>query len=470
MSIRARLALWYGTLLALVLAVALGSAYFAHQDEHIQAIDAELTRIEEGGTLRVASAYAEGRPLGTVELSVPGHDHGLYLADAASGRVLASAGTLTAPAAERLRVMPDGAATSTVHGQTLRVLVRAVDGVPNVRLVATTSLAALENTLGQLRILLLSIALAGVSVALVGGWAIAGGALRPVALLTGTARAIARSREFARRLPIPARRDELGELARTLNDMLASLDAAYELEQRFVSDASHELRTPLTTVHANAELLVQDDADPVERREAARQILREAARLSRLVGELLAIARADAETEPLQRSRVELDEVLMEAFAELRTQTDRRLRVVALDEAPVAGDRGALKQVVLTLIDNALRYTPSDRSIDVSVGIEDGSAALRVDDDGIGMDATDEAHAFERFYRGRAARKMAPDGTGLGLAIARWIVERHGGTIQLRPRAPRGTSAVVRLPLARGTAPTAARDPAAEARPVPTEG
>lgn len=348
--------------------------------------------------------------------------------------------------------LPDGITTVTGDDARRRVLVRTVEGVSDVRLVISMSLAELDASLARLRTLLAALAVGGISLALLGGWTIAGAALRPIAILTETARSIADSRAFSQRVPAIARRDELGQLARTFNDMLGSLESAHQLQQRFVSDTSHELRTPLTTVHGNAELLAQDDADPAERREAVAQILRETRRLTRLIDDLLVLARADAAGDPVEATCVELDELLMEAFAELRPQAGDRLKVLDLDEAPLLGERDRLKQLVLILVDNALRYTPADGTVEAAVSVDDGTVVLRVDDTGIGIDPEVEAHAFDRFYRGDAARRLGTEGTGLGLSIAHWIVERHGGSIQLLARSPRGTRAVVRLPRARSDA------------------
>lgn len=294
------------------------------------------------------------------------------------------------------------------------------------------------------------IALAGLAVALAGGWLIGRSALRPVAMITETARAIADSGEFSRRVPSIDQRDEIGLLARTFDEMLDSLDAAYHVQQRFLADASHELRTPLSTIQGSAEILGSGDADAAERAEALARIARESRRMSRLVDDLLVLARADAGAEPMRAQDVALDEVVMEAFDELRPVAGRRLRVTALEEVVVRGERDRLKQLVMILLDNALRYTPGDGRIEVTV-VRDGARGLiRVDDEGIGLTPAVAGRAFERFYRGEAARRADPAGTGLGLSIARWIVDRHGGAIALQPRTGRGTSAVVRLPSAAG--------------------
>jgi signal transduction histidine kinase len=197
---------------------------------------------------------------------------------------------------------------------------------------------------------------------------------------------------------------------------------------------------------SNAELLAADDTDPAGQRVAIAQIRRETERLSRLVDELLVLARADA-LEAFEPRPVQLDEVLMETFADLQGIAGRRLRVSAIDAVTVGGEPDRLKQLVLVLLDNALRYAP-DGTVDVSIADDGRDAVLRVEDDGIGIAVSDLPHVFERFYRGDAARRIDASGSGLGLPIARWIVERHGGEIRIESRTRHGTRVTVRVPLA----------------------
>lgn len=308
---------------------------------------------------------------------------------------------------------------------------------------------AFQASLERLRLILMVVGAVGVTVAVLVGWVISGGALRPVRLITETARAIALSRGFSRRIDVRENaRDELAELGRTFNDMLASLDDAYRRQQRFVADVSHELRTPLTSIQGDLELLARDIPDR-DRAATIAEALREARRLARLVDDLLVLVRADAGPQPFLPKPVQLDEVAMEVFRELHAQAGQRFEVVDLDEARVLGERDRLKQLVLILADNALRYAP-DGSVRLSVGVERSQAVLRVEDEGIGISPEVARRAFERFFRGEAAQRLDPGGTGLGLAIARWIVERHGGTIALERREPQGTRAIVRLPAAEG--------------------
>jgi signal transduction histidine kinase len=229
--------------------------------------------------------------------------------------------------------------------------------------------------------------------------------------------------------------------------MLASLDDSYRQQQRFVGDVSHELRTPLTTIRGNAELLASGETSAEEQREAIDQIRREIERLSRLVDELLVLARADA-VEAFAPRTVQLDEVLMETFADLRGVAGRRLRVNDIDAVTVSGERDRLKQLMLVLLDNALRYTPQG-TVHASIGDDGTDAVLRVEDDGVGIAVSELPHVFERFYRGDAARRIDGSGSGLGLPIARWIVERHGGQIRIESRPSHGTLVTVRMPLVR---------------------
>ncbi len=306
--------------------------------------------------------------------------------------------------------------------------------------------AAFEASLERLRLTLIAVGAVGVTVAVAGGWAISAGALRPIAKMTETARAIALSRGFAHRIEVrEAGRDELSELGRTFNQMLASLDDAYRRQQRFVADVSHELRTPLTAIQGDLELLVRRQLSPTEAEAALAEAHRESRRLARLVDDLLVLARADSGPQPFVPHPVQLDEVVMEVFRELRTQAGSRLRVVELEAGLVLGERDRLKQLVLILVDNALSYTPAPGEVRLALHRDGPQTVLVVDDDGIGISEDTATRAFERFYRGAEAQRVDPGGTGLGLSIAKWIVERHGGTLSLRSRAPRGTTVTVRL-------------------------
>ena len=331
-----------------------------------------------------------------------------------------------------------------------RVAVRAVrlEPVGDIHVLYARPLSAVDHTLNRVRFLLLLGVLGGAVLALLAGLYVARRAMRPIAELTDVAREIERTRDPSRRLPFPEAEDEVAELARTLDGMLAALDAsrseteAMLIRQReFIADASHELRTPLTSVLANLELLSEELAG--EQADTAHAALRSTRRMRRLVGDLLLLARADAErTQP--RRPTDLAAVLVEAAGELEPVAEGHELTVEAEPAVVSGARDDLHRLTLNLLENAIRHTPPGTRIRASTAALDGMAVLTVEDDGPGIPPELERRVFERFVRGaRDGRR----GSGLGLAIVRAVVESHGGNVQLeRPEVGSGTRIVIRLP------------------------
>jgi two-component system, OmpR family, sensor kinase len=325
-----------------------------------------------------------------------------------------------------------------------------------------------EETLATLRLALGGgIATSMVLSALL-GLLVARAALRPIDRLTREAEQIGRSQDFGRRVTSKGF-DEVGRLATTFNEMLVQLQSSYaalqtvndrlaaalESQRRFVADASHELRTPLTTVRGNASLLGRyDQLTPEDRTAVVEQIASESDRMSRLVGDLLTLARADA-GQSLRHQPVALGPLLEDVARQGRVLAEGRVAVstvhVATEEtATVSGDPDALRQLFLLLVDNAVKYTPAGGSVTVGMRIEAGHGSERlakvsVVDTGIGIGPEDLPHIFDRFYRADRARQTG--GTGLGLAIGKWIAEAHGGAIQVESEIGTGSVFTVALPL-----------------------
>jgi signal transduction histidine kinase len=270
--------------------------------------------------------------------------------------------------------------------------------------------------------------------------------LHPVTILTNAAEAIAESRQFSRRVADAQHRDELGRLARTFNAMLASLQDAYESQVRFVSAASHELRAPLTVIQANLDLLQGAKLSSGERETSIAEASAEANRMTRLVGDLLLLARADAGV-PIRRDSVELDRVVLEVLGEARHLTrGQRIEVINIEPAVVRGDRDRLKQLFLNIVENSIKYTPPTGNIGVEINLSNREAVVVIRDTGVGISAEDLPRVFDRFYRADPARSRDPGGSGLGLAIAQWVAAEHGGTIELKSRPGEGTIVSIRLP------------------------
>jgi signal transduction histidine kinase len=281
----------------------------------------------------------------------------------------------------------------------------------------------IDGTLATTRRIILVCALVAAALAALLATLLAGRALRPLRRLSGGARAIERSGDGSARLPAPAALDEVGELAATLNAMLASLERARASEQRFVADASHELRTPLTALRGNAAYVARHGADPA----AIADIEADAARLSALLDDLLALAREDA------AAPAHGDPVALEAVARAVAATDRDAVVVVeagAEGVSATGERDALERAVSNLVRNARTHGPADGRITVTVGRDrdHDRARIGVSDDGPGPGPESAEHVFERFWRAPSARG---EGSGLGLAIVRAIAERHGGSVRV---------------------------------------
>ncbi len=484
-SLRFRLALWYAALLGVILIVTSLLSYSFHSASHYDEVDRSLvgTAIHASSQLRDAGdgyRLNEGVQLPPVEEFVS-PDVWVRLYDA-EGRLLSSSANAPRNSPPDPRVVassprvpesggvlgwlvhplvnvgqpavyheggfvsitdPKGGGRTRIHGMAL------LSGDQAVAYLETgASLVHLDASMERLGLLLLVTCSLGLLAALFGGWAIAAGALRPVSTMATVARSIASSRGFSRRLSPLERRDELGQLATAFNGMLTSLEEAYRTQQRFVADASHELRAPLTALQGNLELLERaPDLPDAEKAEMVACLRQEIGRMGRLVSDLLALAHADAGQKLVSKKLVELDRLLLEAFRDARgLAKGQRLSVGELDQLQVVGDPDRLKQLLVILMDNALKYTPTGGEVSLGLRRSGGIVELTVKDTGIGISAEDLPHIFERFYRADKARSRDLGGSGLGLSIAKWIVEQHGGSISVSSIPGSGSTFTVCLP------------------------
>jgi len=347
-------------------------------------------------------------------------------------------------------------------------------------LLVAKSLSDVDATLLLLRALLLLCGIATLVGTLIASWLIATRVLRPLSALVTTARSIAASTargtrlgNLSQRVPRPRGRDEMVQVVEAFNEMLASLESATQAQRRFVADASHELRAPLTTMQGNLAFLQRhlDELPPEERRTMLADAHGETLRLAALAEDLLLLARADAgvQTPPeadalaptgegstRKTPLVELDHAVLQLVRQLRRQLSLEGSTLQLELGPIApvrvrGEEERLRRVALILLDNALKYTPRSSEegmgrVIVSLERVDGQAVLRVRDTGIGIEPADVPHLFERFYRADRARSR--QGTGLGLSIAQTLVEQVGGRITAESTPGKGSTFSVWLPLA----------------------
>jgi len=506
-SLRLRLVLWYGSLIA----VALGffgllflflttdaittSVNSALQTEARVAMVDVLEDVHGNPpywaaqlTMRVVDTY---RDPGVVIEVLDTQDHMLYPTNGGS-RIPISNDTIKSMLAGQTSVTYE----TEIDGQHVRVqalpirapiggVSRNINGVPvgngpviGVLLVAK-SLADVDATMLLLRALLLLSGAITLGGTLIASWLIATRVLHPLSDLSATARAIAASTvrgtrlgNLSRRVPQPRVRDELAQVMETFNEMLASLESATETQRRFVADASHELRAPLTTIQGNLAFLQHhlEELPPAERQVMLTDAHEETIRLAELVEELLVLARADANqdtqlecqsVESLPKdsthgtTSIELDRVVLQLVRQLRKRlsaegSQLQLEVGHIEPLRVQGDDESIRRILLILLDNAIKYTPirgNGSTNRVTISLERGSAqaVLQVHDTGIGIDPEDLPHIFERFYRADRARSR--HGTGLGLSIAQTLAEQLGGRITAESKPDRGSTFSVCLPL-----------------------
>lgn len=313
-------------------------------------------------------------------------------------------------------------------------------------------LFGIQAQLDALRLFLI----AGVFLSLVGAgaasWLVAGRALRPLDSMATTAEDIGRTQDLSRRLPESGPNDEVGRLQRSFNQMLRQLEDAYQrlrsaliAQRRFVADASHELRTPLTTIRGNVGLLLKrEDVSGEDRIAALNDIAGESERMSRMVQDLLTLARADAGYH-LEKAPIDLLPIVQDVSRQAQTLRPlRRIQLLDGAPAPVYGNADAIRQLLWILIDNAMNHTNPDGHIQVRLAPGSGAATLVVSDDGPGIPWQDLERIFERFYQSDASR--SGEGTGLGLAIARWIAQEHGGRVFAANNPQGGAAFTVELP------------------------
>jgi len=371
--------------------------------------------------------------------------------------------------------------TITYQGQPVRVYTLVNNDIGQSHVIQTArSEQDIVQSLIDLRLLLLRGGALVLALALLGGWLITWGVLSAVRRMTRTALSISASGDFQQRVPEKSwfGRDELSTLATTFNKMLAHLQALYQQQQRFVADASHELRAPITSIRCNLDLLAKAPDLPAEEAQAAlADAQAEANRMGRLVGDLLTLARSDSNQQATdvalangyknddgEKRQVDLDSLLLEVYRQYQPARENgnadvrqagspgspgsqgpRLLLQHTTPARVFGDEDQLKQVLVALLDNALKYTPYEGSISLSLTTDERYAILKVSDSGIGISPEDVPHIFERFYRADRARSR--DRGGSGLAIVQSIVQGHDGTIEVESIPGKGSTFTLRLPL-----------------------
>ena len=456
-SVRTRLTLWYAAVLALSLIAFAVLVYYAAAAIFYERQDESLRSTAE----TVASAYVEEfeethslAKAGQVVLAELVFPNRYVEVTDNNGRPIASTRNLSetalpipSPALSQARQR--GLSLVTVNGLRVAIVPLSSDRELGFATVAEP-LSVIDEGLRRLRrdfyagvplILLLASA---------GGYFLARKSLSPIASMNLQTQHITAER-LSSRLDVDNPRDELGQLATTINDLLTRLETSFKEQQRFIADASHELRTPLAVLRGETEVALNKPRTVAEYQESLSLIKDEAERLSRIVEDLFMLARQPINApmvllkEPLSLNKTVRDcaraaQVLaIRKGVQLNTESDS-------ESILLRGDDELLKRMILNLLDNAVKYTPEGGKISVALARHNGNARISVRDTGIGISQTDQAHVFDRFFRVDKTRSRALGGAGLGLSIVAWIVESHGGKIDLQSTPGQGSLFTVELP------------------------
>ncbi len=480
MSIRLRLTLWYSTVLAVMLLVLGGGIYALLSRAVYASIDARLTSTAD----QILSASRVRTFSNILQVDVPPQldlfraaDVGVVVIDndlqvVRKSLNLGAFSQALDPEALPLMTSNDPRTRDVSIGETdvrvftAPIVVNTDDGDQRVGFLQIAApLNGVEQSLRQLSTLMILGGAIGVLAAAFVGAFLARKALKPIDGITQTASEIARGGDLHRRITKPGPPDEVGRLTETFNIMLDRLEGMFKSQQRFVADISHELRTPLTTIRGNVDLLQRiGGAD----RASLEAIRGETDRMIRLVGDLLLLAQADAGL-PIRREPVALDRLASEVVRQLQVISGGvqvSLQTTAPEMLCIDGDPDRLRQLMLNLIDNAIKYTPAGSEVKVRVSRENGSARLDVSDNGPGIPPEHLQPGlngvpliFERFYRVERSRTRSGalgangrsgSGTGLGLSIAYWIAQAHGGRVEVQSEMGQGTTFTVWLPVEAG--------------------
>jgi two-component system, OmpR family, sensor kinase len=451
-SLRARLLLWYTSILVLVILAFGGTVCYLFWRSMLTGLDDDLRP-------RAETIAAALRPAGadTFELDLPEDVLRSFQVPAGSRRyyvIWNAHGELVDRSDPDVNVplLEAGASRSRTG---VREVTAPADGGATVLVGQETS--ELRRDVWLLAGTVAGAAVVALGLSLVGGWFLARRALAPIVRISRTAEAMSQG-DLSARIGIDRTETELGQVALALNHAFDRLHDSLDRQRRFTADASHELRTPLTTLSLKLEWALARERGVAEYRETLETCQRAAARMRAVIEGLLTLARADAGELVLRRVPVSLDEVAQEVITLLRPLAEKRKvgLTVSGDGAQVAGDPDLLREVLINLVSNAIHYNRDDGCVEVAVYEEETSACLQVADTGIGISPEDLPRVFERFYRADKARARDAGGAGLGLAVTRWIVEHHGGQIACTSEVGRGTRFLVRLPLETVAAPVPA--------------
>jgi signal transduction histidine kinase len=457
LSIRQRLTLWYVSAATVLLTTLAASVVVVHERISLARLDTELARLNHAVATVLTNELRERKDPhvaaeeALVEVVVPRRHLAIFSTDRT---VVATRWTLSTPPRPDLLEGPE-LIWSTSGQQPARLFASATAPVPEGFVIITAAsqdeLVADRADLVRAMLMILPAALLLMATM---AWGVAGRALKPAADMA-TEAALLSHESTGRRLTV-TRQDELGRLAVAFNGLVDRLESALAVRRQFLADASHELRTPVSIARTAADVaLAADRRSNVEYREALELVARQMNHLGRIVADMLTLARSDASDWPISAIEFYFDELLTDAsdsMAVLAGECGVTIEVATPTDLQVRGDEGLLRQMLVNLLENALRHTPAGGQVSAIVTTKDRNVVLSVHDTGHGIAEADRARIFERFVHVAApgagvSRNGA--GTGLGLAIAQRIARAHGGDLRLVDTGATGTEFATTLPILR---------------------
>lgn len=466
-SIRSRITAWTTLVLAVVLIAAAVVTYAVARRQILRATDASMTAI--GHQLAASLAAEASETAGRLQVQSANEllrefrdsDRAIVILDA-SGRELASQ---PGPVLESLdRTVLERRIQSRAFGffsvptpeGAVRVSMTPVTITrQSLVIVIAQSLRIAEEDLADVREAMLVTMPLALVVAAVGGYVLARKSLAPVVHMSAEAREIGAT-SLSKRIEVVNERDELGELAATLNDLLSRLESSFSRQTRFMADASHELRSPVAILQGEIDVtLSRADRDAADYRESLEVMRRSVLRLTRIVRDLFLLARTDAGGVPVERTPLYINDIVLQTVRAYRTVANERAVTLTADcteDLRVIGDEYLLQRMVGNLVENAIKFTPAGTEVRIRCAPANGTARVEVADQGPGVPLHLHESVFERFFRADPARG-APEtrdgsGAGLGLSIARWIAEVHAGTLGIEKYESKGSVFVATIPLA----------------------
>ena len=464
LPIKWRLTLWYGVILTLILSIFSTGVYIYFRNSLQKSIDAKIKSIGEILSSSMTGSHNTS-VLGNFErylenvLGRKPKGKFIQIMDT-SGKIGAKMNDVEA------EILPSNFKTlekvlngevvyetiERVHPRLRMVTIPIIENKENRKVTSIvqvgTSLEDFDETMNKLLIIMVIGIPTSIGISIVGGYFLAKKAFRPVDQIRRAAVKITLN-NLGEKIDIGSRRDELGRLARTFNEMISRLRDSFLRINQFSIDVSHELKTPLTILKGQTEVALRKDRENEDYKNILKSNLEEINRMSEIIDDLLLLSKADTKEVKLSLEDVSLRDLIADVCMNVKIFADNKgieLKIKELEDIKVKGDELKLRRMFLNIVENGIKYTPNGGNVEISSSVNNGYVKIDISDNGVGIAEDDIKFIFDRFYRGDKSRKRE-SGSGLGLSISKWIAELHKGTIEVKSRLAEGSLFTIKLPV-----------------------